>query len=205
MNLSLRRSLIVGVGCAIAFAAGCGSDDTASTEPIIVVETSPTTSGSAPSSASASADSSSDVPAGSAVGETDEEKLAAFSQCMRDNGVESFVDPVIQADGSANLFADEAEAQAVTTDPEFNTAYEGCLNLLQGTSFLAGQSQSEAEDDLVKLAACLRERGIEVDDPNFDAADPNDVFGSDLDPNDPAVDEAVNACSAEIYTDTSSG
>lgn len=217
MTMSLHRSRLIIAGCAIALGTGCSSDGAASTEPIIVVETLPDTTASgisAPDTAStsasdasgsagdAAADSTSPAPTESVPEETDEEKLAKFSQCMRDNGVEAFQDPVVQPDGSVNLFADESEARDVTTDPEFNGAYEACVSLVEGAAFVSDQAASDAEDDLVKLAACLRERGIEVDDPNFDAEDPKDVFGSDLDTNDPAVDEAVSACSQEVFTET---
>lgn len=207
MKMSLRRSLFAVASCAAVIASGCSSDDTASTDPIIVVETLPgtTASDAAAGSTAQAGGTSTDAPIGSSAAGTDEEKLAEFSQCMRDNGVEAFEDPVVNADGSVELFADPTQAQQSTSDPEFNAAYDACINMLEGASFVTDQSEAEAEDSLVKLAACLRERGIEVDDPNFDAENPADMFGADLDLNDPAVNAAMNECSQEVYTDTSGG
>lgn len=198
------RSVVV-VGCAGFVVAGCSSDETASTEPIIVVETSVvSTVADGGSVGSTVADGGSAVSTVADGGvQTDEEKVAAFSQCMRDSGVEAFEDPKVQADGSVELFADSAASEAATGDPDFNAAYDGCVSLLDGASFAGEDEGAQAEDDLVKLAACLRERGIEVDDPNFDAPNADEVFGADLDPSDPKVNEAVNACSAEVYTATS--
>ncbi|REE96868.1 hypothetical protein [Thermomonospora umbrina] len=55
-----------------------------------------------------------------------EERSRAFSQCMRDNGVEKFPDP---KPGQRGIMIDR---NAIGDDPDFDKAQQACQKMLQG-------------------------------------------------------------------------
>lgn len=188
-----RRWLI---GMAAVFAivvAACGGDtETTSAVPDVVETASEGTS----SNSSDTADSASSATEVSADA-TDEELALAFASCMRDEGVD-FEDPTVNADGTINLgrgggggggggFADE----------NFQGAFETCGDLLDGAAFLGGgRDRAEAEDQFLALAQCLRDQGLDVDDPDLSGgfAPGRGLFGEDFDPQDPANADAIEVC-----------
>lgn len=149
----------------------------------------------------------------------DEGALLSFAQCMRDNGVEAFPDPIV-AENGVDFSIGGAPAEAgdgpFGVDPKTaRTAFEACGEHLEGLAFGPGGGNfdpSEIQDQLVEFAACLRNEGIEVDDPDFsnfgppgdgDGGDEGDgavfvsPFGADFDPTDPEVQAAIEVCSED--------
>lgn len=164
-----------------------------------------------------------DDGAGDATGAaaTDEEALLAFAQCMRDNGVENFQDPVIGDDGGVGFGfgpgpgggGDDGQFGGVDQET-VQAAFEACSENLQGVAFGPGGGNfdpSEIQDNLVEFAACLREQGLQVDDPDFsnfgpgggdadggDLGQGGGIFGGDLDPGDPDVQAAIEVCQESL-------
>ena len=162
----------------------------------------------------ASADASSD-------GEADTEaQMLEFAQCMRDNGVD-IGDPQVDADGRITFGGfggpggggDGADGGG---PPEgTREAFDTCGDLLDGAQFGPGRGgpggdfdATELQDTLLEFAQCMRDNGIQMDDPDFsNFGTPGDPpadggggggrggpFG-DLDQSDPAVQAAMDACS----------
>lgn len=216
----MRRAFVLAMALALT-AAACGGDDAepAAAAPIVVespvLETEPApvsetvvagdvvdTDETAPSTVE---EPSADVPAATTAdaGPEDEEAAAlAFAQCMRDEGLD-FTDPVIAADGSIDLFAPMREAaQSGGIPPEMQAAIPVCGPLIQGASFLPTEDDfTEIQDQVLAFAQCLRENGVDVQDPDFSnglaGGSGNGPLG-DFDPDDPANADAIAACQSLI-------
>jgi hypothetical protein len=141
------------------------------------------------------------------AGVVDEEAaVLAFAECMRDQGVTDFEDPDIGADGSIE-FRLRGQAEASGVDREtMQAAFEACRTEIEGLAFGPGSvDRSEIEDDLVEFAACVRDNGYDMPDPDFSAMGPGQggeegqggPFAG-IDPDDPAFRSAVDACQ-EIF------
>jgi hypothetical protein len=162
-----------------------------------------------------------------AASEADAEEAALeFSQCMRDNGVPDFPDPNF-TEGGGGIIVGGPDGEGPGFDPqsdEVQAAFEACGDLLEGAAFGPGGGDfdaTELQDNLLAMAECLRDQGLEVDDPdlsNFGPAaggpPPDDeasvteegdgpevrtfsIFG-DLDMDDPDVQAAMETCQGEI-------
>lgn len=153
-----------------------------------------------------------------ASGISDEEALLAFSQCMRENGVENFQDPVVDADGSVGFGFGRGGGGGQDGGPFggvdqeiVQAAFQACSDNLEGLAFGPGGGdfdQGEFQDTFIEFTACLRENGLEVDDPDFSNFGPGQgggggdgpggggggLFGGQFDPDDPEVQAALEAC-----------
>ncbi len=196
--MKLRQLLIILLALSLG-AAACGSDqqETVAAAPLIVVDSSDAVAAEASDSDEADGDPGA-TSTGAPAGQTDEELALEFTQCMRDEGVD-LQDPTVNADGSIELFEPGAIRNIDANDPDVADAIEECGDLIAGASFLpgAGLDQSEIEDRLLGFAECLRDLGLDVDDPDLSrglAGGPAAVFGDNFDPTDPANADAVQAC-----------
>lgn len=143
--------------------------------------------------------------------QSDEESMLAFSQCVRENGVDGFPDPTVDADG--NLTFDVFGSGIEIGTDTFDDAIASCESLVEGTNLAAGQGidQTEVEDTMLEFTECLRSEGIDVGDFTFPQGGPPGA-GEDggfelsgtrnellalvlgLDADDPAVETAIEAC-----------
>ncbi|NNF70365.1 MAG: hypothetical protein HKN01_11395 [Acidimicrobiia bacterium] len=190
--MKLHKLSILLLGLALVGAA-CGSngEDAAEAAPLIVVE------------GSQDADTNIDADATTSEGadeQTDEELALSFAQCMRDEGVD-LADPIVNADGSIELFRPGANSDIDPNDQAVTDAFDVCGDLIEGASFLpgAGLDQAELEDTLLEFTQCLRDLGFNVDDPDLSgglAGGPAAIFGDSFDPTDPANADAVQECQA---------
>ncbi len=148
-----------------------------------------------------------ETPAADADDVTEEEALLAFSACMRDNGVEDFEDPIVNPDGSVTFGFVEGATDGgpfQDTDREvLEAAFESCQGELEGIALGAGDGGfdlTEIQDTLVEFAQCMRDNGVDVEDPDLSDFAPGgggDGFAGpfgDLDITDPDVQAAVEAC-----------
>ncbi|PRX98086.1 hypothetical protein [Allonocardiopsis opalescens] len=118
-----------------------------------------------------------------------EDALLAYAQCMRDQGVEM---PDPEPGEPASLY------EGVDQDsPAFTAADEACAEHLAGVVQERQNTDPEEEqqnnDELLAIAECLREQGIDVPDPV--PGQEGGPFAGELDRTDPAVQEALDACS----------
>ncbi|MFK8022620.1 MAG: hypothetical protein AB8G26_01545 [Ilumatobacter sp.] len=132
---------------------------------------------------------------------TEEEQALAFAQCMRDEGLD-WPDPTTAADGSIDItggvIGPGTSGQVDLQSDDFANAAETCGPIVEGASFLPGGGggiDAETQDQLLQFAQCLRDEGVDVDDPDFGALSPGGggIFG-DFDPQDPANSAAIQAC-----------
>ncbi len=129
-----------------------------------------------------------------------EAAMLEFAQCLRDQGFD-VEDPTVDADGNVRpprLGGGGGLGTGQNIDREaMQEAREACSDLIEGVSFgFQEVDQTALQDQLVEFAACAREQGLDVDDPDFSEGG----FGGrgilgDLDRNDPEVAAALDACS----------
>jgi hypothetical protein len=119
--------------------------------------------------------------------------MMAFTQCMRDQGIE-LLDPVVDADG--NIQKPEPVEGFEASKEKWATASAVCGELIERITI--GKERvdvSETVDQWVALATCLREEGLDVDDPT---AETLEIWLTDLkttiDWEDPQVVEAYESC-----------
>ena len=131
--------------------------------------------------------------------QSDEDAILAFSACMRDNGLEDFEDPEIDADGSI-AFGFRALVQDGEVDRDtVRAAMQECRIHLEGLSLAASDiDRTEIEDQMLEFAACMRDNGIDMEDPDFsrtpDQGGPGSGPFAALDQDDPQFQAAMEAC-----------
>lgn len=135
-----------------------------------------------------------------------DESLSDFAACMRENGIEDFEDPVVDGDGGiafgggANGGGPGGSGGQVLPDPselaDLTAAFDACQEHMTGViSQFAGDGfdMVGAEDRMVEFAACMRDHGIDMDDPDFkDKGGMIDLGGFDL--SNDETREAFEAC-----------
>ena len=122
---------------------------------------------------------------------SDEERLLAFAECMRENGVD-FPDPVVEADGTVTFgfrpgggagAAGLQELREVGRDPDLPAARDVCGGMLEGLAFGPGQGGFdliELQDTLLAFAQCMRDHGVDMGDPDLSRFGPG--AGNDDEP-----------------------
>ena len=126
----------------------------------------------------------------------DEEAMLAFTQCLRDQGLD-IADPEVDDEGNLRL---ARPGQDADFDREaFQAAREACAQFLEGVSFGFREfDRTEIEDTLVEFAACMRDNGVDMPDPDFSATPGAGGGGGrpfgDIDPTDPAFEAASEVC-----------
>lgn len=139
---TLRRSLVVAVTTAplLLLFAGCGSSESAQVASL--------SSGSAQLSASTTADSS--------------DAQLAFAKCMRENGVD-MADP--DPNGGFGT-----RGNIHLSDPKFQAGMKKCEDLIaSGGDLMDRDFDSASQEKMLELAKCMRQNGVDMPDPQFDA------------------------------------
>ena len=198
----IRKTLIVAIGTALV-AVACGNDDVAvSATPEIVVEPGDATAGASDESAAADTTDGASALDG---GASDEEAALAFTQCLRDEGLD-IADPVVDADGSIQLNGGNQQPPAAGDDEGFQEAFDACGDLLDGTSLLPSiDDVTDNEDAFLEFAQCLRDNDVDVDDPDLSVLEGGPgaaagMFGDEFDPDDPEAADAIEACQDILIT-----
>jgi hypothetical protein len=140
---------------------------------------------------------------------SDEETILEFAACMRENGVEDFEDPDVDANGGVQFRFGGQDGASDVDRETMQAAFEVCGDLLGAVAFGGGGvDRSEIEDQLYEFAACMRDNGIDMDDPSFaggpgqgGGAEPGEgggPFGDSFDPSDPETAAALEVCQSEF-------
>lgn len=138
-----------------------------------------------------------------------EEALMAFSQCMRDNGIPDFPDPTLNADGSIGFGFMRGSLEDSGIDPqseEFGAARAICAEELEGAALGRGGEgfdETELTDTLLAFAQCMRDHGVDMDDPDLSGIGGGPGNGAvrpfgDIDFEDTDVREAFETCQEEV-------
>jgi len=102
---------------------------------------------------------------------TPELAILEFSQCMRDEDLD-FPDIGVDANGNPDIRDAFANADIQPGSPEFQDAVAACSEILQDAGFGGGRraalaDNTELQDALVELSACIRDQGYDVGDLTF--------------------------------------
>jgi hypothetical protein len=111
-----------------------------------------------------------DTASSSDDGRSSEEDAAfEFAQCMRDNGIEDFPDPQVDADGEGISMR---PPDGITPE-EMEPASEECEHILEdavpeGGEKLTPEERAELQDQWRAVAQCVRDQGYDMADPEVD-------------------------------------
>jgi hypothetical protein len=121
-----------------------------------------------------------------------EQAALDFAQCMRDNGVPSFPDPVAKPDGGFGFERPQGVAPSALDD-----ALESCQSEARAAGVDPGSvaQDPEARDQLLRFSRCMRRNGVpDFPDPNPNASGSlRSVFGK-VDLQSPRVQKAMASC-----------
>jgi hypothetical protein len=127
----------------------------------------------------------------SAASDTEQAALH-FAQCMRDNGVPTFPDPVAKPDGSFGF-----DRPRGVQPSELDDALESCRSEARaaGIDSLAAADDPETRDQLLDFSRCMRANGVpDFPDPKPGASGSlRSIFG-DIDVQSPRVQKAMQSC-----------
>ncbi len=133
-----------------------------------------------------------------------EQAMLDFAACMRENGVD-MADPVPDENGNYNLRQAFGGGSDGGFDPAqreaAQAAREACSQYLEGiTQQFEQRDMTEMQDLMLEYAACMRENGVDMPDPDFttdSSGGPGARLGfntGDYDPSDPTFQAANEAC-----------
>lgn len=129
----------------------------------------------------------------------DQEKaMLAFAQCMRERGVD-MPDPTVDEDGNLG-FRGEGHEEAGREDRA--EARDACSEEVEGfTQLFDHDDSTESQDQLLAYAACMRENGIDMPDPDFSGGPGEGFqgFHESVDRDDPDVRKADGICREEVF------
>ncbi len=137
---------------------------------------------------------------GAAAEETEpEQALLKFAQCMRDNGISDFPDPVANADGSFGF----GQPQPGTDYDAWSRVVKGpCREQLADAGLTFGgqggdaAAEAERQDTLLALAKCMRAEGVSWRDPDPNESAMDAIHGAlgNLDRSSPTLQAALAKC-----------
>ncbi len=129
-----------------------------------------------------------------------EQAVLDLVQCLRDEGLD-VADPEVDADGNVNLRGLFRQAEEAQLDPDaVDAAMEACSDLLEGVQLGLAQDFdfTEIQDQLLEFAACMRDNGYDMPDPDLTTFGQGPGGGGgpfrDLDQDDPDFQAALEAC-----------
>ena len=130
-----------------------------------------------------------------AVDETAAERADAmleYAQCMRENGV-PMEDPEPGGRGGVLVNGKDVDPDAV------RAAEEECGHLMEGMLPEDGEMgvPAEQQEAMLAQAQCMRERGWDVPDPQFDGGRVQMRLEGGIDPEDPAFQADQEECAEE--------
>ena len=143
---------------------------------------------------------------------TDEEIATRFTTCVQDHGF-NVPDPELNADGTLNWESLKISFGQIETDWDKGRAskvLDDCMSLLEGITIAKDESpedEIELQDNLLKFAQCLRNKGIDVPDPDF-SDDPRagmKTMLANLKGSDSKVNRSIAQCNELIFGGRESG
>jgi hypothetical protein len=138
-----------------------------------------------------------------------EDAAFEFAQCMRDNGIEDFPDPQVDASGDLSIGGSEVADQRDTE--EFKAAEEACLPILEAAipegegQKLTPEELAEVRDGWRAVAQCVRDRGFDFPDPEIDEYGRFKGIQAQGEGVEQAVEECINETSLSVPQDGEGG
>jgi hypothetical protein len=162
MKLTPRRSAMsaAAITCVVGLLAACGGGDD-SDSPDVASLDGGTTAESSPD----------DTANDDEVTEADREQaLLDYAECMRDHGID-MPDPQITEEGGGVLIEQDAGPGMDPESDKFQEADAACQPILEdamGDVEVDPEQQAEMQEQLLEYAQCMRDHGIDMEDPVFD-------------------------------------
>jgi len=162
----MYRTSLLASGLVLALLAGACSND-GGTEEVASIE-----SNAIDASQQAESDPAADT----------EEAMLAFTQCLRDQGLD-VDDPTMDADGNMQLAPISFTSVVPEGDtepeiPDFESLVAPCEVLLEGIVTTAGSGPpAEMEDAFLAYAQCMRANGVDMPDPDLSSGGAIDLGG----------------------------
>jgi hypothetical protein len=142
-----------------------------------------------------------------------EQELLDYVECLRGEGLD-IEDPQVDANGNLVLGPQAAgrqsggssddqptQAERDAFGDDLEAAQQVCGELPEGIVTSSGRPDDAAtQDAMLEFAQCLRDHGLDVEDPDPNSNDPTAAFGDVMDSNDPQVQAATEDCQ-EVFTD----
>jgi hypothetical protein len=128
------------------------------------------------------------------------EAALKYAQCMRKHGVD-MPDPKFNGNGMSM----QMEGPGTKRIPKatMDEAQQACRKIMESVKppSMSKEDQAKAKESALKMARCMRERGIDFPDPQFtaDGGIQQRVGGpgSNINPEDPRFQQAMKTCSKE--------
>jgi hypothetical protein len=172
------------------FVAGCGGSSSSG-----VAHLSSSTSGSS----AANTGGKSSTPESSA---STQQKMVAYSQCMRSHGVPEFPEPT---EGHLLIHTSSHNGHVTGVNPkssQFQAAQKVCAKLLPNGGVPSAAEQAKAQQSALKFSQCMRTHGVpNFPDPNVSGGGVRLTIGggpSGIDPNSPQFKAAQKACQSDL-------
>jgi hypothetical protein len=178
---SIAALAVVGASSALlaAVAAGCGGGSSGAG----VAQIGTTTTGKSGSSSSG----------GSGKGDP-----AAFSACMRKNGVPNFPDP--DSNGNIRITGGQDRSGGKfgldASSPQFKKAQQACRKYAPNGGRVSPQEEAKMEQQALRFSQCMRAHGVtKFPDPQFQSGGGTLMkIGKDVNPDSPQFQVAQKAC-----------
>jgi len=131
-----------------------------------------------------------------------EAAVLAFTQCMREQGIE-YEDPVVDSDGYVQKPQLAEGVDLKKDDLTDKGTWDACAEHLEGVTFAGSRGdKTAAVDEFVELASCLRESGFDVDDPTVETLEIwLEAFRAEFDFDDADAHAAYEACTGTKLVD----
>ena len=140
---------------------------------------------------------------------TDEQIAIQFVECMRVHGF-NVIDPVLHADGTINWEPIKGSlGQLDKKNVKLRKAYDECLPLLEKVTVSKGpekEDPTELKENLLHFAECLRDKGLNVPDPDFTDETKRGYkeFLAGLNTSNPKVQRSLDECQGVVFGTTAS-
>lgn len=130
--------------------------------------------------------------------EDEEKAMLAFAQCMREQGIE-IPDPTVDEDGNLGFRGGRDHEESSREDRA--EAREACSEEVEGfTQLFDHEDSTEFQDRLLAYAACMRDNGIDMPDPDFSAErGGGQGLHEGIDQDDPDYRRADEICREEVF------
>ena len=176
-----------------AVASGCGS--TSSDDGVAALDDAAATTSESDDGTESESDDEEQDP---------QEAALEWAKCMRENGID-VPDPEVDENGRVRVTVQARRAAEGVRDDAFEKAQEEC-----GTPFggdgppqLSEAEREQMQETMLEFAACMREHGVDMPDPDFSGGGGRMLFrqgAGGVDPDSTTFQKAQKACQ-EILED----
>jgi hypothetical protein len=128
---------------------------------------------------------------GEASADASSDPAVEYSECMRENGVPEFPDPV---NGQLQIQVTPGSGLDPNS-PEWQAAQEACQDLAPAGAESGAAPNPDVEAQALEYAECMRENGVpDFPDPAVEGGGVRMQLPPGIDPNSPQFQEAQQAC-----------